>query len=369
VNCLSGQSSANHDGNRIGGDERRTSRLIPGCERSRKVSLPADTVLSVNSVMFLRVVLVAASLMSVTLGCGGTEPPHVRHASVVRVDATSGRVKAVVPVGVDPLQLAVAARQVWTLEFGEGTLARIDPETNKPAAVDIGEAAGMASDGDDIWVAANGNTLLRLDGESGKRERVLKLARKPLFELRDAGFLTVSAGSIWLTIPVLGDNSADQTLWRIDPPTGAVTARAPLLANPVSLAADARYVWVANIDGGKVTRVDVMTNAAKNVAASIGPAGVAIGAGSLWVSHYVPEVWRIDPDTMRVQAKIHLDAGTTRGIAFAGGRVWVTTESGVVALDPATNKVVQTIELIEPKREVGPTAIAYLDGDLWVSIE
>jgi streptogramin lyase len=312
---------------------------------------------------------VGAALTSVTPGCGGAEALRVRHASVVRVDATSGRVEAVVRVGVDPLQLVVAARQVWTMEFGQGTLARIDPASNKAAAVDIGEAAGMASDGDDIWVAANGNTLVRLDGESGKRERVLKLARKPLFELRDAGFLTVSSGSIWLTIPVLGDNFADQTLWRIDPQTGAVKARAPLLANPVSLAADARYVWVANIDGGKVTRVEVATNTAKNVSASIGPAGVATGAGSLWVSHYVPEVWRIDPKTMRVQAKIHLDAGTTRGIAFGAGRVWVSTESGVVALDPATNAVVQTIDLIEPKREVGPTAIAYLDGDLWVSIE
>jgi streptogramin lyase len=320
-------------------------------------------------VSVLAALIVGAVLTSVTPGCGGTEPPRVRHASVVRVDARSGRVEAVVPVGVDPLQLVVAARQVWTMEFGQGTLARIDPATNKAAAVDIGEAAGIASDGDHIWVAANGNTLVRLDGESGRRERLLKLARKPLFELRDAGFLTVSSGSIWLTIPVLGDNSADQTLWRIDPQTGAVKARAPLLANPVSLAADARYVWVANIDGGKVTRVEVTTNTAKNVAASIGPAGVATGAGSLWVSHYVPEVWRIDPDTTRVQAKIHLDAGTTRGISFGAGRVWVTTESGVVALDPATNAVVQTIELIEPKREVGPTAIAYLDGDLWVSIE
>jgi DNA-binding beta-propeller fold protein YncE len=320
-------------------------------------------------VSVLTALLVGAALTSVTPGCGGVEPPPVRHASIVRLDATSGRVKAVVPVGVDPLQLVVAARQVWTLEFGEGTLARIDPATNKAAAVDVGEAAGMASEGDDIWLAANGNTLVRLDGESGNRERVLKLARKPLFELRDAGFLTVSAGSIWLTIPVLGDNSADQTLWRIDPQTGAVKARAPLLANPVSLAADARYVWVANIDGGKVTRVDVTTNTAKNVDTSIGPAGVTTGAGSLWVSHYLPEVWRIDPDTTRVQAKIHLDTGTTRAIAFGGGRAWVSTESGVVALDPATNKIVQTIELIEPEREVGPTAIAYLDGDLWVSIE
>lgn len=312
---------------------------------------------------------VGAALTSLTPGCGGAEAPRVRHASVVRVDARSGRLEAVVPVGVDPLQLVIAARQVWTMEFGSGTLARIDPASNKAATVDIGEAAGIASEGDHIWVAANRNTLVRLDGESGKQERVLKLARKQLFELRDAGFLTVSSGSIWLTIPVLGDNSADQTLWRIDPQTGAVEARAPLLANPVSLAADARYVWVANIDGGKVTRVEVATNTAQNFAASIGPAGVATGAGSLWVSHYVPEVWRIDPKTMRVLAKIHLDAGTTRGIAFGAGRVWVSTESGVVALDPATNAIVQTIDLIEPKREVGPTAVAYLDGDLWVSIE
>lgn len=307
--------------------------------------------------MSVRAALFGAVLTSLTPACGGTEPPMVRHASVVRVDASSGRVKAVVPVGVDPLQLVIAAGHVWTMEFGEGTLARIDPATNKRSAIDIGEAAGMASDGDDIWVAANGNTLVRLDGESGQRERVLKLARKPLFELRDAGFLTVSAGSIWLTIPVLGHNSADQTLWRIDPQTGAVIARAPLLANPVSLATDARYVWVANIDGGEITRVEKSTNIAKNVAASIGPASVATGAGSLWVSHYVPEVWRIDPQTTRVQAKIHLDT-STRALAFGGGRVWVSTESGVVALDPATNAVVQTIDLIEPKREVGPTAMA-----------
>jgi streptogramin lyase len=54
----------------------------------------------------------------------------------------------------------------------------------------------------------------------------------------------------------------------------------------------------------------------------------ATGAGSLWVSHYVAEAWRIDPDTTRVTARIHLNTGTTRSIAFGGGRVWVSTESG-----------------------------------------
>jgi hypothetical protein len=118
-----------------------------------------------------------------------------------------------------------------------------------------------------------------------------------------------------------------------------------------------------------VTRVALATNRAKQVEADTGPGAVATGTGSLWVAHYIPVVWRIDPETTRVEAKIDLDTGTTRGIAFGGGRVWVSTESGVLALDPATNEVVQTIELLEPLRETGPTSIAYLDGDLWVSVE
>jgi DNA-binding beta-propeller fold protein YncE len=316
------------------------------------------------------VCLVATGLGTSAAACGGTHAaPTVRHGSVVRIDLASGRVKEVVPVGEDPLLLVVAARHVWTMNFGDGTLSRIDPEMNDVTGVDLGQAAGIASDGRDVWVAANGNTLVRVDGATGMRERVLRLGRKRLFELRDAGFLTVRAGSIWLTIPVLGVNSADQTLWRIDPQAGLVKARARLLANPVSLASDGRYVWVANIDGGKITRVDVVTNAARHFRTSIGPSGVATGADSLWVSHFVPEVWRIDPETTRVQAKIRIGSGTTRGLAFGGGRVWVSTESGVVAIDPTTNRVVQKIELIEPEREVGPTGIAYLDGDLWVSIE
>jgi streptogramin lyase len=326
--------------------------------------------------MLLPAVVIAA-LASVALGCGDREQARiveagakVRHASVVRLDASSGRVKKVIPVGPDPLLLVSAGGSIWTLQFGDGKLARIDPKTNDVTTVDVGEGVGLASDGTDVWVAANGNTLVRLDGSTGGHKRVLKLAKRRLFALRDAGFLTVDSGAIWVTIPVLGDNLANQTLWRVDRRTGAVTARPPLLANPVSLAADGgRYVWVANVDGGKITRVDVTTNKTKNFEADIGPAGVAVGAGSLWVSHFVPEVWRVNPQTTQVEAKIHINDVTTRGIAFADATIWVTTETSVMAIDPATNSVVRTTHLIEGKRETGPTAIAFLDGDLWVSVE
>jgi hypothetical protein len=126
---------------------------------------------------------------------------------------------------------------------------------------------------------------------------------------------------------------------------------------------------VANIDSDRVTRVDVPTNRAKQVETSVGPAAVATCAGSLWLTHYVPEVWRIDPATARPQAKIHLEAPTTRGISCGGGSVWISTESGLLELDPVSNSIVRTIALIDPQRETGPTSIAYLDGDLWVSVE
>jgi streptogramin lyase len=328
--------------------------------------------------------VLSAVLLVTAAGCGGSDPktqrhaaapcgemqrPTVTHASVVRIVADSGCVKAVIKVGADPLLLAIAAGRVWTLDFGEGTLSRIDPERNVAVHVDVGEAAGMASDGSDIWVTANGNALVRLDGITGAREQVLELAEKKLFELRDAGFLTVAAGSIWLTIPVLGQPSADQTLWRVDPQTGAIEARAPLRANPVSLAADDRYVWVANIDGNTLTRIDVRTNQATQVETSVGPAAVATCAGSLWLTHYIPEVWRIDPTTARAQRKIHLETPTTRGVACGGERVWVSTESGLLELNPSSNRVVRSINLIPLERETGPTSIAYLNGDLWVSIE
>jgi hypothetical protein len=114
---------------------------------------------------------------------------EVDHATVVHVDAASGHVSAVVPVGNDPLLLTTAAGQVWTLNLGDATLSRVDPSDDLAATVDLGEAVGVASDGENLWVAVNGNTLVRIDGVTGTREKTLRLARRPLFASRDAGFL------------------------------------------------------------------------------------------------------------------------------------------------------------------------------------
>jgi len=80
------------------------------------------------------------------------------------------------------------------------------------------------------------------------------------------------------------------------------------------------------------------------------------------------EVWRIDPETAKPTAKIPLD-GPPRGLATGGGLVWVTTETALVSIDPATNEVARMVPLTTQIMDQGPIGVAYLDGSVWVSVE
>lgn len=306
-------------------------------------------------------------------GVRATEPDRslrIGHNTVVRVDSASGRVEAVVPVGPDPLLLTTALDQVWTLNLGDGTLSRVDPVTNAATTVRIGEAVGFASNGPDLWVAVDGNRLLRIDGQTGTQEASLRLGRRRLFALRNAGFPAIGHGSIWLTVPELGRLDLPNSLWRLDPKTGRVIARIGIGPDPLPPLIDGRYIWIVSLNG--LSRIDVRTQEVLMVVPStgpgVGPWGVAAGAGSVWMGQQYGEVWRIDPETAKPTAKIPLD-GPPRGLATGGGLVWVTTETSLLSIDPATNEVARMVPLTTRIVDQGPIGVAYLDGSVWVSVE
>jgi len=306
-------------------------------------------------------------------GVRATEPDRrlrVGHNTVVRVDSASGRVEAVVPVGPDPLLLTTTLDQVWTLNLGDGTLSRVDPVTNAATTVRIGEAVGFASNGPDLWVAVDGNRLVRIDGGTGTQETSLRLGRRQLFALRDAGFPAIGHGSIWLTVPVLGRSDLPNILWRLDPKTGRVITRIRIGPDPLPPLIDGRYIWIVSLDG--LSRIDVRTQEVRMVVPSagpgVGPWGVAAGAGSVWMGQQYGEVWRIDPETTRPTAKIPVD-GPPRGLAIGGGLLWVTTETALLSIDPATNEVARMVPLTTQIMDEGPIGVAYLDGSVWVSVE
>lgn len=102
----------------------------------------------------------------------------------------------------------------------------------------------MTSDGEDLWVAVDGSTLARIDGATGEERARLRLRDRPLFAPRDAGFLALGGGSLWLMVPRLGRADLPQALWRIDPATGAVEAKIGVGPNPLPPLSDGRFLWV-----------------------------------------------------------------------------------------------------------------------------
>ena len=128
-----------------------------------------------------------------------------------------------------------------------------------------------------------------------------------------------------------------------------------------SMAAGAGALWVAGSD--RVTRIDPATN---TVAATVpvaatgaGPAGVAVGAGAVWVPVAVPgALWGIDPATDKVTSKVPLGGPLSGSISVAatadtvwvaccgGSRAGASTSGGrLLRVDPRRKRVVADIAL------------------------
>jgi hypothetical protein len=111
----------------------------------------------------------------------------------------------------------------------------------------------------------------------------------------------------------------------------------------VALAASHGSLWVAGF--GAVSRLDLGTGrmlARIKTPKTEDYSSIAIGDGSVWVTADGGTVYRIDPSTNRVVARIHV-GGYVQGIAVGAGRVWVTRPSqgrgDVVRIDPRTDDV------------------------------
>jgi streptogramin lyase len=182
-----------------------------------------------------------------------------------------------------------------------------------------------------------------------------------------AADVAVGARAVW----VAGDDS----LARVDPHREKVVARLQLHGWVGGLAVGAGSVWAATTVphhyAGRVWRIDPKTNrvlARIPIASGLtgGLGGLAFGAGSIWATsddyHHSAPLWRIDPTTNRVVARISVGDGPA-GVIVAGGFVWVSriTAGTVAEIDPKVNKVVRSIH-------VGAAPFGLIAGQdsLWV---
>lgn len=150
-------------------------------------------------------------------------------------------------------------------------------------------------------------------------------------------------------------------------PSRTVAAQAviPSSALPLALAANVDAVWV--LGGGALSRIDPATNQMSKATPVAGTV-LTFGSEALWSADFDSStVTRVDPATGRALASIHVD--TADGAASTSQGIWVTEHhSGSVALiDPRTNKVASVVR-VGPDGAGGPQAIDMLGDRLWVGI-
>ena len=316
-------------------------------------------------------VLVIAAALGVAAAFRGGEsgPTLLTPNSVGFIDAESGRVTRLFPVGREPSALTLASDSVWVANYRDQTVTRVDRETGRTATIPVGgHPTGITSYRDKVWVLTFEELLVRVDPRFDAADDPIRLAvgGSPRFvRTRDPGRIAAGGGFLWVTAP-------GTTVIRIEPdqPKSRLSIIPDVGANG-PLAYGARELWVAG--SGFVFPITPETGIPRSGTAVGGVVhGIAWGEG-VWVvsggparaSGVAPALRRVDPRTGLLETTIAVGERAT-GVAVAAGSTWVAStkddQGAVYRVDPAENRVVDTIR-------VGaiPTSIAADSGGVWVA--
>jgi len=296
---------------------------------------------------------IAAGVVLAT-GEGPAQPRPVGVNTLARIDASSGRLRGSVPVGVRPVAIAVGEGSLWVTNFDEQTVSRVDPRTHKEVTrVPAGGApTGIAVGAGSVWVTHGfAGTLSQIDPGVNRITATTQVGSS-------VADVAIAGNTVWILRKI------DGAVLRIDPDTGNVVGTIVLGGNPTSLAADSRSLWVA--DGRTVVKIDVATNRiAARIALRYVATKVAVGGGSVWVSANLANVvMRIDPATESTAVEIPVAEGPD-GLAADRNAVWVANDlAGLVSrIGPSTNRVEETIPVGKQ-----PGGVALSDGSVWVTV-
>jgi len=199
-------------------------------------------------------------------------------------------------------------------------------------------------------------TFVEIDPRSG---RILTSIATPY---DDAGYFAVDGDNLWVA------DYAQPEVAKISISHARVVDRYPTSRDQggsgnYGVALGAGSVWVTQRDGGPVTRLDADTGKIQHVFDEIVfPNGIAFDEGAVWVAGGGGTLSRIDPATEAVTSAKLPNGVFGNYVVAGGGYGWTEDESkGVVyQVDPAGN-------LIEThKTGEGARTLAFSDGMVWV---
>lgn len=349
--------------------ERRILNQDPALQpRSRMLRRPVRRTRGPS--ILLGAAAAAAVLVGAAAWLSGESAVSLPPRSLGLLDPETLELKAVVPLGGSPTDIAVGRRSIFVSLPTRRSVLTLDPATRATATVGAAIRPGLlaeseqglwlldgrprraallgserihvieearergsapldafASSGPDIWLAErHAEIVFRLDVPSGRSSAVENGGRDSFFEGDARRALAVAAGSVWVSNPVTTPFSSDRLgrVSRIDAETGEVTARIRLPAPPVAIVADADAVWVALERGESLWRIDPRDDVASAAVRLDGAVtALALGERAVWALGPSGRVSRIDPATDTVTRRVELGRGSA--IAAGHGGVWIAT--------------------------------------------
>jgi YVTN family beta-propeller protein len=240
-----------HDLRRL---ERRRSRAQVVAAFALLVALVAAGLLArrydppaVGPLPSLATIAVGRQPTGMAVGRGALWVMNQGSGTISRIDLGAGRVVATVPVASEPYGLAVTDDAVWATSLVAGTVTRIDPRTNRVVAtLRVAQPQDVAIGFGSVWVASErAREVLRIDPRTDPRTVAgtgrIKVDGEPTF-------LAVGPDAVWV-------GTSNQTIQRIDPGTGTVTATYPVGAILHGMAVDGGSLWTVDPVGDTVSRV------------------------------------------------------------------------------------------------------------------
>jgi DNA-binding beta-propeller fold protein YncE len=273
------------------------------------------------------VVLAAAVVAAVLLLSGGSSGPTVSPP---------------VAIGKPPLRIAAGSEKIWVLSEPEGTLTRIDAETDRimGAPIDLGKGvAAVAVGGGSVWVTdARTGELLRVDDETARVTQRIKIGGHP-------GPIAYGGGRVWVA------DTKGAGITAVNTKGGRVVRRdlAPHSA-PLRLASGAGGLWVSVAERGTVRRIDMSSFAvSKPIPAGRRPTGITVADGLVWVADTRgASVTRVDPSLQAVSGAPIPVGEHPGGIDAGTSAVWVATSG---------DNAVRRLSLPSGEPDGGPIAV------------
>ena len=266
--------------------------------------------------------------------------------TISRINGRTRSVTKVVPANAAPDDLVATKDAVWLLDLEGRVLVKVDAAYGSVAKrlrlraekrPSFQSGAGMGAGRGSVWVAPGTTRLLKLDQRDASVVRAFDL-RQPLDDV------AVGEEAVWAI------GSASARVVQVDPRSGSVRARIPLVARPgltrpvpVAVAVGEGAVWVLNQNTPSVTRIDPRLGAVTaTIPLGVGstPSAIATGAGAVWVAlSGEGTVARIDPESGAVRS-IPVGSAPT-GVAVSQGRVWISVQPGFRAGPAARGRTIR----------------------------